>query len=147
MGVLDNNKKAYFEYTVVDDFVTGIKLVGSEIKPIKAGFVSIKEGYCYIDKGELFIKGMHVSVSKESGVYDNHDPYRVRKLLMNKKEILKLEKSIAAKGMTIVPLNIHVNKVGLIKVKIGLCKGKKLYDKRETMKKRDVERDIQRSIK
>ena len=144
MGVLDKNKKAYYEYTVVEDFVAGIKLVGSEIKPIKAGLVSVKEAYCYVHDGELFIKGMHVSVAKESGKYANHEPYRIRKLLMNKKEILKLVKSVEAKGMTLVPLNIHTNKVGLIKVKIGLCKGKKLYDKREANKKRDVERNIQR---
>jgi SsrA-binding protein len=147
MGVLDKNKKAYFEYTVIEDFVAGIKLVGSEIKPIKAGWVSVKEAYCFINEGELFIKGMHVSVSKESGKYDNHEPYRTRKLLMNKKEIVKLERSVAAKGMTIVPLNIHTNKSGLIKVKVGLCKGKKLYDKRQTIKKRDVERDMQRNNK
>lgn len=146
MAVLDKNKKAYYEYTVIEDFVAGIKLVGSEVKPLKAGHVSIKEAHCYIDKGEIFITGMHVAVSKESGKYLNHEPYRLRKLLMNKKEILKLKRSIEAKGMTLIPLNIHTNKFGLIKVKIGLCKGKKLYDKREANKTRDVERDIQRKL-
>ncbi len=147
MTILDKNKKAYYDYFIKEEFTAGIQLLGSEIKPIKEGWVSVKEAYCFIHNNEVFIKGMHVPVSKESGKYDNHEPYRDRKLLLNKKEILKLIKGIDAKGMTLVPLNIQLNHTGLIKVRIGLCKGKKEYDKRETIKKRDQDRDIARNIK
>ncbi len=146
MDILAKNKKAYYEYHVIEKYTTGIKLIGSEIKPVKDNKVSVKEAYCFIKDGEVFIKGMHISTNKNSNKYDNHDPYRERKLLLNKKEIRNLEKGIEAKGMTLIPLNIHLNNTGLIKVMIGLCKGKKTHDKRETIKKRDQERDIARTL-
>jgi SsrA-binding protein len=116
MDILDKNKKAYYDYHVLDKFTAGIQLIGSEIKPTKHGYVSIKEAYCYIKDGEVFIKGMHIATNLNSNKYDAHDPYRERKLLLNKKEIRTLEKGI------------------------------KNYDKRETIKKRDQERDYQRKL-
>lgn len=147
MDIINKNNKAYYDYHVVEKYTAGIQLFGSEIKPIKNRYTSIGEAYCYINNGEVFIKGMHVGINKESGKYDNHNPYRDRKLLLNKKEINQLIKGVEAKGMTVVPLNLHINNTGLIKLMVGLCKGKKTHDKRETIKKRDQERDIARNIK
>ena len=147
MVILDKNKKVYYDYYVKEEFTAGIQLMGSEIKPIKKSWASIKEGYCFINDEEVFIKGMYVPVTIESGTYNNHEPYRDRKLLLNKKEILRLIKGVEAKGMTLIPLNIKLNDTGLIKVTIGLCKGKKEFEKRETIKKRDQDRDIAREIK
>jgi SsrA-binding protein len=146
MSKLAVNKKAYYDYHVLEQFTAGIQLIGSEIKPVKDSKVSIKEAYCYIKDGEVFIKGMHVTPNENSNKYDNHDPYRERKLLLNKKEIRILEKGIEAKGMTLVPLRLFLNNTGLIKLHIGLCKGKKTHDKRETIKKRDQDRDIARNL-
>ncbi len=140
------NKKAYFEYSVLEDYIAGISLLGSEVKSIKASKVSISEAYCYIHNNEILIKGMHVAEYKQSGKYQNHNPIRERKLLLNKSEIIKVGDKIAQKGMTLIPLNIYTTKTGLIKVKVGLCKGKKLYDKRQSLKEKDIKRDLERGI-
>lgn len=145
--VIAKNKKGYWEYKIIDEFVTGIVLVGSEMKPIRNSEVSIGEAYCYVQDNEVFIKGMHVAEYQLVGKYDTHEPTRTRKLLLNRKEITQIQKKIAQKGMTLIPLNIHTTDTGLIKVKIGLGKGKKLYDKRETVKARDISIDINREIK
>lgn len=146
MKKICSNKKAYFEYFILDKFTAGIKLVGSEVKSIRAGKVSIVEAYCYINNGEIFIKGMHVSEHKEGGKYNNHQPIRDRKLLMNKKEIIKLSENISQKGLTIVPLEVMLSSTGFIKVEIGLAKGKHLYDKRNTLKENDLKRETERNI-
>lgn len=146
MKSIAKNKKAYFEYFILDKFTAGIKLVGSEVKSIRAGKVSIVEAYCYINNGEIFIKGMHVSEHKEGGKYNNHQPIRDRKLLMNKKEIIKLSENISQKGLTIVPLEVMLSSTGFIKVEIGLAKGKHLYDKRNTLKENDLKRETERNI-
>jgi SsrA-binding protein len=146
MSVINKNKKAYFEYSILEDYVAGISLLGSEVKSIKASKVSISEAYCYIHNNEMFIKGMHVAEYKQSGKYQNHDPIRERKLLLNKVEIIKIGDKINQKGMTLIPLNIHTTKTGLIKIKIGLCKGKKLYDKRQSLKEKDIKRDLERGL-
>ena len=131
MKVIVKNKKAYFEYEIIDKFIAGIQLVGSEVKSIRNSKVSINEGYCFVSANdELFIKGMHVTEHKEGGIYNNHIPARDRKLLMKKKEIVKLREKITEKGLTIVPLCIILSDFGLIKLEIGLAKGKNLYDKR-----------------
>jgi len=147
MNKLSVNKKAYYDYHVLEIFTAGIQLRGSEIKPVKDGKVSIKEAYCFIDNNEVFIKGMHVTPNDKSNDYDNHEPYRDRRLLLNKKEIRNLEKGIEAKGMTLVPLNLFIDSRGLIKLNVGLCKGKKNHDKRESIKAKDIQRDIERSVK
>jgi len=145
--VITKNKKAYWEYTILNEYVTGIVLVSSELKPLINNNVSLNESYCVIDDGEVFIKGMYISENNLVGKYDSHNPSRIRKLLLNKNEIKVISKKINQKGMTLIPLNIHKNKTGLIKVKIALAKGKKLYDKREDLKQKSMQRDTQIALK
>ena len=146
MEQISKNKKAYFDYEILENYMAGIVLVGSEVKSIRNKDVSIKEAYCHIDNGEMWIKGMHIAPFKESGTYQNHEPVRDRKLLLNKKEIKKLQEKVAQKGLTIVPLKIIITGRGLIKVDIGLAQGKKNYDKRVSLKEKDIKRDIERTI-
>jgi SsrA-binding protein len=135
------NRKARFEYTLLDEYNCGIKLLGSEIKSIRNSNASISEAYCYMNKGELFIKNMHIAEYKDS--IEPHEPLRDRKLLLTKKEILKIEYALKTSGMTLVPTYMYFRR-GLVKLKVRLAKGKKLYDKRESIKKKDVERDLRR---
>lgn len=147
MELITTNKKAYFDYEIVKDYTAGIILVGSEVKSIRNREVSIKEAYCHIDNGEMFIKGMHIAQYKQSGIHQNHEPLRDRKLLLNKREINGLQKKVAEKGFTIVPLKVIITKKGLIKVDIGLAKGKKQFDKRAAIKSKDLEREQQQEDK
>lgn len=140
------NKKAYFEYQILEKLIAGIQLQGSEVKSIKASKVSIAEAYCYIKDGEMFIKGMHVTEHKEGGIHNNHIPVRDRKLLLKKKEILDLAEKMSQKGLTIVPLEIIVTNTGFIKLEVGLAKGKNLYDKRTSIKEKDLKRELERNI-
>lgn len=137
------NRSAYFEYHIDDKYVAGLVLTGTEVKSIRAGKASFNDSYCYFHKGELWIKSLHIS-EYTHGTYNNHDPLRERKLLLSKKELKKLEAKIKEKGFTIVPLSIFFSEKGLVKMEIGLGKGKKLHDKRETIKARDSEREIKR---
>jgi SsrA-binding protein len=146
MKSITKNKKAFFEYTILERHIAGIQLQGSEVKSIKASKVSIAEAYCFIVNGELFIKGMHVTEHKEGGKHNNHEPVRDRKLLMKKKEILKLQENISQKGLTIIPLEIILSSSGFIKLEIGLAKGKNLYDKRDSIKQKDLKREIERNL-
>lgn len=146
MKSITKNKKAYFEYQILEKYTAGIKLQGSEVKSIKAGKVSIAEAYCFISNGEIFIKGMHVTEHKEGGKHNNHEPVRDRKLLMKKKEIIKLGENISQKGLTIVPLEIILTNTSLIKLEIGLAKGKNLYDKRNSIKDKDLKRELERNL-
>jgi SsrA-binding protein len=140
------NKKAFFEYHIIERYIAGIELKGSEIRPIKDSKVNIGESYCLISNGEIFIKNMHVSEHEQGGKANNHDPIRDRKLLLKKKEIINLNDDVKQKGLTIVPLEIILTPTGLIKLSIGLAKGKKLYDKRETTKLKDLERERKREL-
>jgi len=142
MEVITRNKKASFEYEFIDKLTAGIKLLGSEVKSIRNHKASISEAYCYIKDGEVYIKGMHISEYKQSGIHTNHEPTRLRKLLLNKNEILKLDENVQQKGLTIVPISVIINDKGLIKIEVALCRGKKLHDKRDTIKKRDLEREL-----
>lgn len=135
------NKKAYHEYLVIEEFIAGILLVGPEVKSIRQTKVSINEAYCQFTNGELFIKGMHISEYKE-GTYNNVETLRDRKLLLTKRELKKLANELKTGGLTIVPLSLFFNEKGLVKLKIALAKGKKLYDKREDIKKRDLKKDL-----
>lgn len=137
------NRSAYFEYHIDDKYVAGLVLTGTEVKSIRAGKASFNDSYCYFNQGELWIKSLHIS-EYSHGNYNNHDPLRERKLLLSKKELKKLENKIKEKGFTIVPLSIFFSEKGLVKMEIGLGKGKKLHDKRETIKARDTEREIKR---
>lgn len=141
MSVVVRNKKASYEYEFIEIFMAGIKLIGSEVKSIKANKVSISESYCYIKDGEIFIKGMNVSEYKESGTHTNHEPTRLRKLLLNKSEIIKISSLIEKNNFTIVPISVII-KNRLVKIEIALSRGKKTHDKREAIKKRDLEREL-----
>ena len=143
--ILANNKKAYFDYFVEDTIEAGIELVGSEVKSAKAGKVSIKEAFVRIINGEVFIMGMSIVPWEYGSVY-NPEERRVRKLLLNKKEIKKFHEKVTQKGYTIVPLNVHLSR-GYVKVDIALGRGKKIYDKRESIAKKDQQRDMDRMMK
>lgn len=132
------NKRASFEYLLLDKYVAGMVLTGTEVKSIRAGKVSLQESYCYFSKGELWVKGMHIAVYEQGNIY-NHVEDRERKLLLNRKELNKLVRN-KEKGMTIIPLKLFINERGLAKLEIALAKGKKLYDKRQYIKERDLER-------
>lgn len=137
------NKKARYEYTFLEKFIAGIQLLGTEIKAIRESKVSIAEGYCHIRKGEIFIKNMHIG-EYDPGSYNNHEPLRERKLLLNKQELKKLEKKLKNKGLTIVPLRMFINENGYAKLEIALAQGKKTHDKRDSLKEKDIQRDIDR---
>lgn len=143
--ILAGNKKAYFDYFVEEKFEAGIELQGSEVKSAKAGKVSIKESFVRIINGELFIMGMSIVPWSYGSIY-NPEEKRVRRLLLHKKEIRRLHEKVSQKGYTIVPLDVHLSH-GYVKVEIALARGKKTYDKRESIAKRDTERDIRRSLK
>jgi SsrA-binding protein len=145
MKSITKNKKAYFEYQILEKVTAGIQLQGSEVKSIKASKVSIAEAYCYIKDGEMFIKGMHVTEHKEGGTHNNHQPVRDRKLLLKKKEILAFDEKISQKGLTIVPLEIILSNTGFIKLEVGLAKGKNLYDKRNSIKEKDLKLELLRN--
>jgi SsrA-binding protein len=142
---ITTNRDAFHHYSIIESLTAGIQLLGSEVKSIRNGKVSITEAYCFIQDGEIFIKGMHVAEYDKGG--KSHTPLRDRKLLLKKKEILKLFENVSQKGLTIIPLKVFVSSTGLIKIDIGLCKGKKTYDKRESIKEKDIKRDTDRIIK
>lgn len=140
-----NNKKAFHDYFVDDKYEAGIELFGTEVKSIRAGTVNLKDSWCDIKNGEIFVNGMHISPYEKGNIF-NRDPLRVRRLLMHKREIMKLNAAIQQQGMTLVPLELYF--VGSkVKVSVGLCRGKKLYDKRDDAAKRDMQRDIERHMK
>ncbi len=141
-----NNKKAYHDYFIESDIECGLVLKGTEVKSIRAGKVSIKESYAEIKKGEIWIRGMHVT-PYEFGNIHNPDPVRERKLLLHKREINKLETLIAQKGYTLVPLKVYIDTNGRMKLKLGIARGKKQYDKRQTIAKKDSDRRIARELK
>ena len=139
------NKPATLEFAIEDKLVAGMVLTGSEIKSIRDSRVSFNDSYCLFNDGELFVKNLYISEYKHAG-YAQHNPTRERKLLLNKKELKKWFAKIKEKGLTIVPLAIFVNEKGFAKIEIGLGRGKKLHDKRETIKNRDLDRDLKRYI-
>ena len=140
------NRSAYFEYYFDDKYEAGIVLTGTEVKSLRTGKASFNDSYCMFQKGELWIKSFHIA-EYSHGTVNNHDPLRERKLLLNKKELKKLQTKIKEKGYTIVPLRLFFNDKNFAKVEIGLGKGKKLHDKRETIKQRDTDRELKRYIK
>ena len=143
---ITTNRKAYFEFTVLEDFTAGIVLLGSEVKSIREGNVNIaNDCFVYIQNGELWAKNMKVARYSQSHASQPHDENRDKKLLLNRKEINRIEKLLQDKGTTMVPLEIFTAH-NRVKVKIGVVKGKKLYDKRETIKKRDMDREIRRTV-
>lgn len=143
--VIARNKKAYHDYFVLDTYEAGIELYGTEIKSIRNGRVNLKDSFCSVDNGEMFAIGMHISPYEQGNIF-NRDPMRKKKLLLHKKEIMKLFGQSQQQGLSIVPLQLYI-KNGRAKLEIGLCKGKKLHDKRDVAAKRDAQRTIERTLK
>lgn len=143
--IISQNKKAYHDYFVNEKYEAGIELFGTEVKSIRAGAVNLKDSYCSFEKGELFVVGMHVSPYEQGNVF-NREPLRNRKLLMHRREIMKLQGLVQQKGFTLVPLALYFSG-SHVKVEIGLCQGKKLYDKRDAEAKCQADRDIDRHMK
>jgi SsrA-binding protein len=139
------NKSATFEYFIEDKFDAGMVLTGTEVKSLREGRVSFNDSYCLIDRGEMYVKGLHIA-HYSFGSYSNHPPVRDRKLLLKKKEISRITQKLKDKGFTIIPLKIYFNERGFAKMQIGLAKGKKLHDKRESVKQRESEREIKRYL-
>lgn len=140
------NKPAYFEYHIDNNYVAGLMLLGTEVKSLREGKASFADSYCLIHKGEVWLK--HFNIAQYShGTANNHDPLRDRKLLLQKREIKKIESKLKEKGYTLIPLRIFFNEKNLAKIEIGLAKGKKLFDKRESIRKKDVEREMKRRLK
>ncbi len=135
------NKRAYFNYEILEEFVAGIQLAGTEIKSLRLGKASLVDCYCYFNRGELFVKGMNIA-EYDWGNLNNHAPRRDRKLLLNRRELQKLERASQDKGVTIVGLRVFINDRGFAKLVIGLARGKHEYDKRETIKARDTKREL-----
>ena len=143
--LIANNKKAYHDYFIEDKYEAGISLAGTEVKSLRMGRCSVKEAFIRIEKGEVFVYNMHIAAYEKGNIF-NKDPLRVRKLLLHKREIRKIEGQIAQKGYTVVPLSVYFSG-SLVKVEIGLAKGKKLHDKRDDIAKKDQKREMDRASK
>lgn len=139
------NKKAYHDYFVLEEYEAGIELFGTEVKSIRQGKVNLKDSWCNIVDGEIFANGMHISPYEHGNIF-NRDPLRVKRLLMHKREINRLYGTVKQEGLSLIPLSVYFVK-GRAKMKVGLCKGKKLYDKRETAAKKTAQRDIERGMR
>ena len=141
--IVSQNKKAYHDYFVDEKFEVGLSLTGTEVKSVRKGAVNLKDSFCRVENGELLVYGMHISPYEQGNIF-NRDPYRVRKLLMHKKEILKLFGQVGQKGYSLIPLSVYFSGKWA-KMELGLCRGKKLYDKREAEAKKTRERDMERA--
>lgn len=145
MKTIAQNKKARHDYFVEETYEAGIELCGTEVKSLRAGRVNLKDSWCSIVDGEIFVNGMHISPYEQGNIF-NRDPMRVRKLLMHKKEILKLYGTVKQTGYSLIPISLYF-KDSKVKLQVGLCKGKKLYDKRADMAERSAKRDMERALK
>lgn len=140
------NKRASFDYEFLEEYNAGIILTGTEIKSVRAGKASLVDSYCYFDKGELWVKGIHIAEYR-LGTYYNHEEKRERKLLLTRKELRKLERNVKETGLTIIPVKMFITDKGWAKLRIALAKGKKEYDKRESLKLKDAKKDMDRAMK
>ena len=143
--VIAPNKKAYHDYFVLETFEAGIELCGTEVKSLRAGAVNLKDCYCTVVHGEMIVHGIHISPYEQGNIY-NRDPLRDRRLLMHKREILRLAGKVAREGLTLIPLSLYFSG-SRVKVELGLCKGKKLYDKRDAAAEKSAKRDIERATR
>jgi SsrA-binding protein len=143
--MITKNRKAYFEFTILEEFDCGIILTGSEVKSIRSGGLTIVDAFAYFKSGEIWIKNLKVAPYKQAHKLDKHDENREKKLLLKKKEVSKIDRLLGDKGTTLIPLSLFIQN-NRIKVKIGVCKGKKLWNKKEDIKKRDIDRDAKREI-
>jgi SsrA-binding protein len=144
--IVIKNKKASHDYEFLEKYIAGIKLLGTEIKSLRLGKATLADSYCFFSDGELYLRGMHIS-EYWWGNLNNHDPLRDRKLLLTKREIKKIERKVKESGLTIVVMKVFINDRGLAKAEIAISKGKKEYDKRETLKRKDTERELDRARK
>ncbi|WP_432401580.1 SsrA-binding protein SmpB [Wukongibacter sp. M2B1] len=144
--VIANNKKARHEYFIEETYEAGIALKGTEVKSIRLGKVNLKDGYAEVKSGEVILNNVHISPYEKGNIF-NVEPTRPRKLLLHKREIRKLIGYITQKGLTLIPLKVYINDRGLVKLQLGVCKGKKLHDKRDTIAKRDSDRRIQKELR
>ena len=144
--VVATNKKARHDYFIEDTYEAGMVLRGSEVKSLRAGKINLRDSYARVKRGEVFVYNMHISPYSHA-TYDRPDPMRVRKLLLKKREIRKLVGMVSEKGFALVPLRVYFNERGRAKMELGVCKGKKLYDKRAALKKRDAQRDLERAMR
>ena len=145
MKIMAKNRQVYHDYFVEETYEAGIELCGTEVKSLRAGRVNLKDSWCSIVDGEIFVNGMHISPYEQGNIF-NRDPMRVRKLLMHKKEILKLYGTVKQTGYSLIPISLYF-KDSKVKLQVGLCKGKKLYDKRADMAERSAKRDMERAVK
>ena len=143
--MIAQNKKAYHDYFVLEKLEAGIELFGTEVKSIRQGKINLKDSWCFVKDGEMFVNGMHISPYEQGNIF-NRDPLRTKRLLLHKKEIRRFYAQVKQEGLAIVPLSVYFLK-GRAKVEIGLCKGKKLYDKREVAAKKDAQRAIERNLR
>ena len=143
--IIADNRKARHDYFVIETYEAGVELFGTEVKSLRAGNVNLKDSYCEVDAGELFALGVHISPYEQGNIF-NKEPLRPKKLLMHKREIMKLAGLVSREGYTLVPLSLYF-KGSRVKMAVGLCKGKKLYDKRDTAAKRDADRTIEKAMK
>jgi len=141
--IISKNRKAGFEYELLERYTAGLILTGSEIKSIRNGGLNFSDAFCLFIKGELYVRGLHITEYSHGG-YSNHEPKRDRKLLLNAREIRKIERKITEKGFTVIPVSCFINEKGWAKIEIAIARGKKSYDKRETIKKKDQMRDMER---
>jgi SsrA-binding protein len=140
------NRSAYHHYFIDAKYEAGMVLLGTEVKSLREGKISFNDSYCQLHQGEMWVKSLHIA-QYSHGTTNNHDPLRDRKLLLQKRELKKIEGKLKEKGFTLIPLSIRFTEKGLAKIEIGLAKGKKLYDKRETLKQKDVDREMKRFLK
>ncbi len=146
MKIISNNRKAYHDYAVLETIECGIELRGSEVKSLRDGKINLNDSFACIEEGEVILYNANISPYAQAS-YLNVDPVRARKLLLHKKQIVKLEAQTAQRGLTLVPIKIYFNLRGLVKIELALCKGKKLYDRRKDIKSREVEREVRRGLK
>ncbi|MDD6490251.1 MAG: SsrA-binding protein SmpB [Clostridia bacterium] len=145
LKTIAQNKKAFHDYFVIESFETGIELCGTEVKSVRQGRVNLKDAWCTIENGEIWVKGMHISPYEQGNIF-NKDPLRVRRLLMHKREIMRLYGTVKQEGYSLIPTSLYF-KGSKVKLQLGLCKGKKLYDKRDDMAAKAAKRDIERAVK
>lgn len=145
LKTIAQNKKAFHDYFVIESFETGIELCGTEVKSVRHGRVNLKDAWCTIEDGEIWVKGMHISPYEQGNIF-NKDPLRVRRLLMHKREIMRLYGTVKQEGYSLIPISLYF-KGSRVKLQLGLCKGKKLYDKRDDMAAKAAKRDIERAVK
>lgn len=141
-----SNRKARFDYHILETFTAGLVLKGTEVKSLRSGKANLQEAFCYIEDGEVFVKNMTINEYEQGNIH-NHDPQRTRKLLLKKREIKKIKKQLEEKGHTLIPVKLYFSERNLAKMDIALAKGKKLYDKRDTMKERDSQRELDRAMR